>query len=156
MKERELEDIWQHCPADRTLRGMLRKPLTYLLLACALAGAAGLGYVVLVVPPYEPGGSLSVVALLLFFISLFALAAAAGSLVAMAAHRRWPALAGRRQRLRPNSPPPVEAALRQGILFGLVVATLLALSILRVLDITFVLVTILLAGLIEGYAQTRL
>ena len=47
---------------------MLRKPLTYLLLACALAGAVGLGYVVLAVPPYEPGGTLSIVALLLFFV----------------------------------------------------------------------------------------
>ena len=135
---------------------MLRKPVTFLLLVCALGGAAGLGYVVLVVPPYETGGELSVVALLLFFASLFTLTAAIGSLARFAAHQRWPALAGRRQRLRPNSPPPVESALRQGILFGLVVATLVALSILRVLDITFVLVTILLAGLIEGYAQTRL
>lgn len=141
---------------ERTLTSMLRKPVTLLLLLCALGAAGGLGYVVLVVPPYAAGGELSMAALLLFFACLFALAAALGALGALAAHRRWPALAGRRQRLRPHSPPPVESALRQGILFGLVVATLVALSILRILDITFVLVTILLAGLIEGYAQTRL
>jgi hypothetical protein len=135
---------------------MLRRPLTFVILICVLAGAAGLGYVVLAVPPYEPGGDLSIVALLLFFASLFLLAAGLGSLAALAMHQRWPALAGRRQRLRPNSPPPVESALRQGILIGLVAATLVALSIVRVLDITFVLVTILLAGLVEGFAQTRL
>lgn len=135
---------------------MLYKPLTFVIFICALAGAAGLGYVVLAVPPYDADGDLSIVALLLFFACLFLLAASLGSLAALALHQHWPALAGRRQRLRPNSPPAVESALRQGILFGLVVATLLALSILRVLDITFVLVTILLAGLIEGFAQTRL
>lgn len=135
---------------------MLRKPVTILTFICALAGAAALGYIVLAVPPYEAGGNLSIVALLLFFSSLFLLAASLGTLAAMAAHRRWPSLAGRRQRLRRDSPPAVESALRQGILFGLVMATLLALSILRVLDITFALVTILLAGLIEAYAQTRL
>jgi hypothetical protein len=135
---------------------MQRKPATLLILFGALAGAAGLGYVLLAVPPYDAAGDLSVGALLLFFGCLFLFAGGIGALAAMALHRRWPALAGRRQRLRPYAPPPLDAALRQGILFGLVVATLLALSILRVLDITFALVTILLAGLIEAYAQTRL
>lgn len=135
---------------------MLRKPAALLLALAVLAGAGGLAYVILTVPPYEANGDLSVTALLLFFGCLFLLAAGAGALSALAAHQRWPLLAGRRQRLRPDAPPVVEAALRQGILFGLVVATLLALSILRMLDITFALVTILLAGLIEAYAQTRL
>jgi pilus assembly protein TadC len=134
---------------------MLRKPVTILTYIGALVGAAGLAYVVLAVPPYEMGGDLSVVALLLFFASLFLLAASLGTLAALAAHQRWPSLAGRRQRLRRDSPPAVESALRQGILFGIVVATLMALSILRVLDITFALVTFLLAGLVEAYAQTR-
>jgi hypothetical protein len=141
---------------ERTLTFMLRKPVTILTSIFALVGAAGLGYVVLSVPPYGTSGELSIVALLLFFACLFMLAASLGTLAALAAHQRWPSLAGRRQRLRRDSPPAVESALRQGILFGLVVATLMALSILRVFDITFVLVTILLAGLIEAYAQTRL
>jgi hypothetical protein len=135
---------------------MLRKPATILVLSGLLLGVGGLAYVVLRVPPYEQDGALSVLALLLFFGSLFLAAASGGALAALAAHQRWPALAGRRQRLRRDAPPPIEAALRQGILFGLVVATLAALSILRILDITFALVTILLAGLIEAYAQTRL
>jgi hypothetical protein len=135
---------------------MLRKPATILIMSGLLSGAAGLAYVVLMVPPYETDGALSVVALLLFFGCLFLAAASGGALAALAIHQRWPALAGRRQRLRRDAPPPIEAALRQGILFGLVVATLAALSILRILDITFALVTILLAGLIEAYAQTRL
>lgn len=134
---------------------MSRRPLVILIFVGALAGAVGLGYAIYTLSPYDADGNLSVTALLLFFASLFLLTAAAGSLIAMALHRRWPALAGQRQRVQWEGPPAADAALRQGILFGLVVATLIALSILRVLDITFALVTILLAGLIEAFAQTR-
>lgn len=133
---------------------MSRRSLITLTLALALAGAGGLGYVILAVPPYA-GGGLSTPALLLFFAALFVLMAAGGSLLALALHRRWPVLAGVRRTLRAGDTPPTDAALRQGILFGLVVATLTGLSILRLLDITFALVTILLASLIEAFAQTR-
>jgi hypothetical protein len=138
---------------------MSRRSLVVLTMILALAGAAGLAYALLAMSPYDEGGSLSVVALLFFFASLFMLAAAAGSLLALALHRRWPALAGsrpgKRQGARWDAAPPADAAVRQGILFGLVVAALTALSILRVLDITFVLVTMLVAGLIEAFAQMR-
>ena len=134
---------------------MSRRGLVLLTSALALIGAGGLGYVILLVPPYEAAGGLSPAALLLFFGSLFVLTAAAGALLALALHRRWPALAGQRQKLRWGATPPVEAALRQGILLGVVVATLTGLAILRVLDITFALVTVLLASLIEAFAQTR-
>jgi hypothetical protein len=134
---------------------MSRRPFTFLLVLCVLMGALALAYVIAVVPPYDTEGSLSAAALLAFFGALFLLSAGLGALVAQALHRRWPALAGRRQRLRPATMPGIEPALRQGILFGLVVATLAALSILRLLDVTFALVTVLLAGLVEAYAQSR-
>lgn len=123
--------------------------------ALALLSAGGLGYALIGMSPYDEAGNLSISALLLFFGNLFALTASLGSLLALALHKRWPALAGQRQKQRWVAAPPVEAALRQGILLGLVVATLTGLAILRVLDVTFALVTILLAGLIEAFAQTR-
>ena len=52
-------------------------------------------------------------------------------------------------------PRPVEPAVRQGILFGLAVVTLVALAMVDVLDVAFFIVTFLVAGLIEAYAQTR-
>ena len=134
---------------------MSRRGLVFLTVALAVAGAGGFAYVILAVPPYAEAGGLSLGALLLFFGSLFVLTAAVGLLLALALHRRWPALAGQRQKLRWGATPPVEAALRQGILLGLVVATLTALAIVHMLDITFALVTILLASLIEAFAQTR-
>jgi hypothetical protein len=134
---------------------MSRGPFTFLLVLCVLVGAGALAYVIAVVPPYERTGSLNAGALLAFFAALFLLSAALGALAAQALHRRWPSLAGRRQRLRPATAPGIEPALRQGILFGLVVATLTALSILRLLDVTFAIVTVLLAGLVEAYAQSR-
>ncbi|MCB0054435.1 MAG: hypothetical protein KDE24_33360, partial [Caldilinea sp.] len=65
-------------------------------------------------------------------------------------------LAGKQKarRGRPKT-PPVEPAVRQGILFGLAILTLVALAIVDVLDIAFFIVTFLVAGLIEAYAQTR-
>jgi drug/metabolite transporter (DMT)-like permease len=134
---------------------MSHRPFTFLLVLCAVLGAGALAYVIAAVPPYDDGGTLSAGALLAFFASLFLLCAALGALCAQALHRRWPSLAGRRQRLRPGTPPGIEPALRQGILFGLVVATLMALSILRLLDVTFAIVTVLLGGLVEAYAQSR-
>jgi hypothetical protein len=142
-------------PAPAYTFRMSRRALIVLTVVLALAGVAGLGYVIYAVPPYDDAGDLSVTALLIFFGSLFLLTAAAGSLLALALHRRWPALAGQRQKLRWDASPPIDAALRQGILLGLVVATLTALSILRILDITFALVTVLLASLIEAFAQMR-
>lgn len=134
---------------------MSRMQVTLLAVFGALAGALVLGYLVVYISPYGADGQLSVSAVLLFFAALFGLTAGAGALVALRMHRRWPALAGRRSRSRPFEVPPADPALRQGILLGISVATLAALSILRLLDVTFALVTLILAGLIEAYAQTR-
>ena len=120
-----------------------------------LGGAAALAFVLANVPPYTPGHQLSATALLFFFGALFLVTASLGALVALVLQRRWPALAGRRAVRRPGQRPNGDSALRQGILLGITIATLAALSILRILDVTFALVTLLLAGLIEAYAQTR-
>jgi hypothetical protein len=50
---------------------------------------------------------------------------------------------------------PVEPALRQGILVGLVAVVWAALAMARMLDIAVLLVTLLLAGLAEAYVQSR-
>jgi len=134
---------------------MSRTQVTLLAITGTLGGAAALAYVLATVPPYTPDHQLSATALLYFFGALFLVTAGVGSLVALALHQRWPALAGRRRTSRPSQRQASDGALRQGILFGVTVATLTALSILRILDVTFALVTLLLVGLIEAYAQTR-
>ena len=134
---------------------MSRTQVTLLAVAGTFGGAAALAYVLATVPPYTPDHQLSSTALLYFFGALFLVAAGLGALGALALHQRWPALAGRRNTRRPGERQPSDGALRQGILVGVTVVTLTALSILRILDITFALVTLLLVGLIEAYAQTR-
>lgn len=121
-----------------------------------LAGGALLLYVLGNVPPTTDGQALDPTALLLGFGGLFLLTAGAGVLAALLLHRRWPALAGKqRSRRSRTKTPPVEPAIRQGILFGLAIVTLAALAVVDVLDIAFFIVTFLVAGLIEAYAQTR-
>ena len=46
-------------------------------------------------------------------------------------------------------------AARQGVLLSLAVGVMLALTLLRMLDLAFALVTLVLAGLIEGFFQNR-
>jgi hypothetical protein len=121
-----------------------------------LAGGALVVYVLTSVPPTTDGQALDPIALLLGFAGLFLLAASTGVLVAILLHGRWPALAGRTPTRRGRTKtPPTRPAVRQGILFGLAVATLVALAMVDVLDVAFFIVTFLVAGLIEAYAQTR-
>ncbi len=121
-----------------------------------LGGGALVIYVLINIPPTTDGQTLDPVALMLGFAGVFLFATSGGVLIALFLHRRWPALAGRAnaRRGRPKA-PPVEPAVRQGILFGLAVVTLLALAMVGVLDVAFFIVTFLVAGLIEAYAQTR-
>jgi hypothetical protein len=118
-----------------------------------VAGAALLIYVLRNVAPYA-AGQLNPAALLLFLTGVFLLVGGASVLAASALHRRWPALAGVSPRQR-RKPLTAEPALRQGILAGLVAVTLLALAIMRVLDVAVLIVTLLVAGLVEAYAQSR-
>jgi len=121
-----------------------------------LAGGALLFYLVGNVPPTTDGQMLNPVALLLGLAGIFLVTAGAGVLAALVLHRRWPTLAGRPGTRRGRSKmPPTAPAIRQGILCALAVVTLVALFISRKLDIAFMIVTFLIAGLIEAYAQTR-
>lgn len=119
-----------------------------------LAGGALLLYLMWNVSPYSDGDQLSPIALLLFLAGVFLLVGGAGGWIALTLHRRWPALAGPKKRSRRQA-PSAEPALRQGMLAGLVVVVLVALAILRVLDVAVLIVTLLLAGLVEAYVQSR-
>jgi hypothetical protein len=127
----------------------------------AVVGVVLLGYLLWAVPPTVPVSGSSAgssaaqtnnAALLLFMLGMFALVFGLGALVALALHRRWPGLAGVRD---PRRRPDPWVAARQGILLALAVAVMLLLTLLRMLDVAFALVTLVLAGLIEGFFQNR-
>lgn len=125
------------------------------MLAATLAAAVGmllLLYLLWTVPPTLPTGETNNAALILFLFGMLSLVYGLGTLVALALHRRWPALAGVRD-LRRRADPWVAA--RQGALLALSVGVMLFLTLLRMLDIAFALVTLVLAGLIEGFFQNR-
>ena len=118
----------------------------------ALAGTALLIYLLWAVPPTLPNGEINNAALVLFLLGMLALVFGLGSLVALALHRRWPHLAGVRDSRRKADP---WVAARQGVLLSLAVGVILLLTLVRMLDAAFALVTLVLAGLIEGFFQNR-
>jgi hypothetical protein len=118
----------------------------------ALTGAAMLGYILWAVPPLFTDGQPNTAALILFIFGLLMLVFGVGSLVSLALHRRWPMLAGSRDRRRRPAP---WIALRQGALLALAVGVMLLLALLRMFDLAFALVTLVLAGLVEGFLQSR-
>jgi ABC-type branched-subunit amino acid transport system permease subunit len=118
----------------------------------AVVGALLLVYVLAALPPWLPNGDMNNAALILFFLGLLALVFGLGSLVALALHRRWPNLAGVRDPRRRADP---WVAARQGLLLAVAVGVMLLLALLRMLDIAFALVTLVLAGLVEGFFQNR-
>ena len=118
----------------------------------AVAGTALLIYLLWGVPPTLPSGQTNNAALLLFLLGMLALVFGLGSLVALALHRRWPNLAGVRDPRRRADP---WVAARQGVLLALAVGIMLLLILLRMLDVAFALVTLVVAGLIEGFFQNR-
>jgi len=134
---------------------MSRRRTGWVASIAALVGGVLLVYVLRTVPPYNADERLSAIALLLFFFAVFLLMAGGGTLAALLLHRRWPALAGRVNPRARRKDSPTEAALRQGVVFGLVVAVIIALSMARVLDVAVLIVTLVVAGLIEAYAQSR-
>jgi hypothetical protein len=118
----------------------------------ATVGALLLSYLLYAVPPVLPGGEINSAALILFLTALLALIFGLGCLVALALHRRWPGLAGIRDPRRRADP---WVAARQGLLLTLAVGVMLVLALLQMLDVAFALVTLVLAGLIEGFFQNR-
>lgn len=118
----------------------------------ALAGGMLLGYLLWAVPPTLPDGEVNTAALILFLVGLLALIFGVGTLVALALHRRWPGLAGIRDKRRRPQP---WVAMRQGLLLAAALGVLLMLALWSSLDIAFVFVTLVLAGLLEGFLQSR-
>ena len=100
--------------------------------------------------PQDADGTTDWVNVALFVVALMLTLGSVFAIVALLLHGRWPALAGARR----GKPNPA-AALRQGALAGAVVGVLALLALTDNLDLIFVLVTILVAGLIEAYVQTR-
>ena len=125
----------------------------------ALGGGALFAYLVWAVPPQTAEGAANVPALAGAFLALAALAGGLGAIVALALHRRWPALAGvDRKRTggataRATARPAV--ALRQGALVGVAAAALAGLSALEMLDPAFAIATLLLLGLVEAFWQSQ-
>ena len=102
------------------------------------------------IAPVADDGALDVPVVAAFVGALTVLVGALATLLALGLHARWPALAG----VRRGRPDPV-AAVRQGVIAGIVCLTFLVLALLDSLDIAFVLVTLLLAGLVEAFVQVR-
>jgi hypothetical protein len=125
------------------------------MILATVAGAAGallLFSVLAAMPPWFPNGEQNNAAVVLFFLGVAALVFGLGSLVALAIHRRWPALAGVRD---PRRRPDPWVATRQGVLLALAIDVILLLTLMQMIDIAFALVTLVLAGLIEGFFQNR-
>ena len=116
-----------------------------------LSGGGVLGYLVQVVPPTLPTGQWNLPMIALFITALAFLNSGIGAVGALLLHRRWPAMAGARRRKLPHP----ETALRQGILLSAAITAITLFALLRTLDITFILVTFLLIGLVEAYLQNR-
>jgi MFS family permease len=117
-----------------------------------VVGALALSYLLWAVPPTLPTGEANSPALILFLLGMLLLVFGVGALVALALHRRWPELAGVHD-LRRRADPRI--AVRQGLLLALAVGIMLVLTLLRMLDVAFALVTLVLAGLLEGFFQSR-
>jgi hypothetical protein len=123
--------------------------------AAFLAAAAGVGllaYLLWTVPPILPDGSPNQAALILFLLGLLLLVFGFGGLVALALHGRWAGLAGVRDRRKRPDPG---VALRQGLLLALAVGVMAVYTYLRTPDLAVLLVTLIIAGLVEAFLQNR-
>lgn len=128
------------------------RQVTRMATLAVVAGVLLLAFLLWDVPPILPSGQTNNAALLLFLMGLLALVFGLGALVALALHRRWPSLAGVRD---PRRRPDPWVAARQGLLLALAVGVMLLLTLLQMLDVAFALVTLVVAGLIEGFFQNR-
>lgn len=120
--------------------------------SAALAGGGLLAFLLWSVPPTYADGQTNMAALVLFILGLLLLVFGFGGLVALALHGRWPVLAGVRSGRKQPDP---SVALRQGALLAMAVGVMAALTLLRMLDLAFAVVTLIIAGLIEAFVQDR-
>ncbi len=109
-----------------------------------------LGYLLTSVSPYLFDNQLNIPAIILLFASLLLFTQSLATLIALRLHTRWPALAG-----EPTRYPDPIVAVRQGLLVALATIAIALLALFHFLDIIFVLVILLLAGLIEVFIQNR-
>jgi len=130
---------------------MTRAQLTFFSTLALIAGAGTLFYLLTSVQPKDANGVVDTPALILFFAGLALATLGMGALAASVLHRQWPALAGAG---RGRKPAPI-VALRQGALLAATVITLALLAYFQRLDVTFLLVTLVLAGLIEAFIQSQ-
>ncbi|MBP7962708.1 MAG: hypothetical protein KBG20_03055 [Caldilineaceae bacterium] len=136
---------------------MPRSTTTALTLA-ALSGALLTGYVFTQMAPILSTGRLDLAALLLLFGGIMLMITGLVGLLALGLSRRWPVLAGRGglsryKAVRTRS--RTQAAIRQGLLAGVVAAALLVLALTGWLDLSIALVIVVLAGLVESFVQSR-
>ena len=94
-------------------------------------------------------GDINLPAFGLLLAALATVAGAVSSLLALQIHARWPSLAGARRHADPA------VAVRQGLWVAIFVLILALLAYLRVLDVVFILVALLLIGFVEAFIQSR-
>ena len=115
-----------------------------------LVGLALLIFLFAKVPPVGANGQTDLVVVIAFVVTLMVLTSGVAAFLLLHLHRRWPALAGAKR----GAPDP-SVAIRQGVLTGATVGILIVLGLTQMLDIVFILVTVLVAGLIEAFLQSR-
>jgi hypothetical protein len=118
-----------------------------------LIGGGLLAFLITTVPPWLSDGEPNAAALLMALLSVMLLVGGLGALLALALHNRWPGLAGApRDGSRPAEPG---VALRQGTLLAVGTGFILILVYSGMLDVAFLVVTILMLVLLEAFVQSR-
>ncbi len=128
---------------------MTRTQVTRWSIIAGLLGAVLTGYILWGISPFLASGALNLPAFGLLLAALATVAGAVSSLLALQIHARWPSLAGARRHADPA------VAVRQGLWVAIFVLILALLSFLRVLDVVFILVALLLIGFVEAFIQSR-
>ncbi len=130
---------------------MTRANAFFWSLCFILAGAGGLGYLLWRIPPTFASAQWNLPVIALFLAALALFSSGMGAIIALALHRRWPALSG----VRAHRAPQPETAVRQCVWVGISITIWALLALLRMVDITFILVTVSLVGLLETFIQSR-
>lgn len=128
---------------------MTRTQVTRWSIGAGLVGAVLTGYLIYAVSPFLESGNINLAAFGLLLAALAMFAGAASTLLALQIHARWPGLAGARRQADPA------VAVRQGLWAAMFVLVLALLAFLRVLDVVFILVALLLIGFLEAFIQSR-
>ena len=129
---------------------MIRRQVLGWTIAIAILSTILLSYLLISVSPYLFADQLNIPAIILLLAALFFFVQSLATLIALRLHRRWPAVAG-----DPTYHPDPIVAVRQGVLAAFATIAIALLALFHFLDIIFILVTLLLAGLIEVFIQNR-